>query len=757
LIGRALGHYRLVEKLGTGGMGEVYVADDTRLGRRVALKLLRPDRAESEELRERFRREARAAAALNHPNIVHLYSVEEADGQAFITMELVRGRSLRAVLNDGPVPLPRLLVVAHQILEGLASAHAAGVLHRDLKPANVMVTDEDRVKILDFGLAKFFAPALLDTEADTLVREASSPGMTIGTAGYMAPEQALGRKLDVRADLFALGAVLYEMATGRAAFEGETVAAVFGQLLYRQPVPPRRLNPSLPALLAAIIDKALEKDPERRYASTRELIEDLRRVEPSAADGAAPSDVAPQRRPASIVVLPFVDLSPDKDQDYFCQGVAEELITSLARVPGLRVISRTSAFAFQGKGLDVTEIGRRLNVGTALEGSLRKAGRRVRITAQLVDAEDGAQIWSKRFDREMSDVFAIQDEIAATIVGELARELTGAALGSPATANPGAHDAYLRGLYARNKWTEESMHRAIACFREAIGHDPRFARAHAGLAEGLIWLYSSLGVLPAPDAVPEARRAVETALSVDPGLGEAHRILGQIAVSHDWDRVEAERSLLRALELAPGAAQAHFWNAWRLALLEARYDLALVELAEAERLDPLDLQVATQIGYVYLFRHDVDRATTQFRKALALEPGFAFAHYGLGDAFAQQGRYDDAIAEFEKSIAAGGRSPNHVGVLGYVHARAGRVEQAKSLLAELAELSGRRYVSPMWPALVQLGLGDADALFASLDRALEERDGSLVLVTSAVEFDPVRGDPRFRGLLDGMGLSRRPV
>src|SRR5262245_4742812 len=501
-------------------MGDVYVAEDATLGRRIALKLLRPERADSPDMRERFRRKARAAAALNHPSIVHLYSVEEAEGLAFITMELVPGRSLRAVIGEGPLPVPRPLGLAGQMAEGLASAHAAGVLHRDLKPANVMVTADDRVKILDFGLAKFFAPpSPLDTEAETMVREASSPGQTLGTAGYMSPEQALGRKVDARTDLFALGVVLYEMATGRTPFEGETLAAVFGQLLHRTPVPPQRLNPSLPASLAALIERALEKEPERRHQSAKELLDDLRRIESSggAAAGPAPA-VRDSATAASIVVLPFVDLSPDKDQEYFCHGVAEELIASLARVPGLRVISRTSAFAFQGKGLEVTEIGRRLRVATALEGSVRKAGRRVRITAQLVNAEDGYQLWTKRFDRELSDVFAIQDEIAATIVDELASELGGASLERPAPRSPKAHDAYLRGLHALNKWTEESVRGAIAAFREAIAHDDRYAPAHAALAEGQVWLYSGLGVSSGGQTVPEARAAVDQALALDPNL-----------------------------------------------------------------------------------------------------------------------------------------------------------------------------------------------------------------------------------------------
>jgi tetratricopeptide (TPR) repeat protein len=377
----------------------------------------------------------------------------------------------------------------------------------------------------------------------------------------------------------------------------------------------------------------------------------------------------------------------------------------------------------------------------------------VRITAQLVNAEDGYQMWSQRFDRELSDVFAIQDEIAATIVNELSSEFSGAAPDKSVPGNLEAYEAYLKGIYARNLWTEETMGRAIASFQEAVARDPGFAPAYAALAEGYVWLYSGIGILPAKDTVPEARRAVEKALLLDPRLAEAHKVRGLIAMNHDWDRIEAEKGLTRAIELSPSSAAAHLWNAWRLALLEAQYGQALVELEEAERLDPLDLQIKTQIGYVYYFLHDLDRAIGQFEKTLALEPSFAFAHYGLGDAYTQKGLYDQAIAEFKKAIELKGRSINTVSVLGYAQGRAGNVEEAKSLLAELTARSAGGYVPAIWIALVHLGLGDLENLFLWLERAFEEGDGSLILITSAIEFDPVREDPRFKSLLAKMGLG----
>jgi serine/threonine protein kinase/tetratricopeptide (TPR) repeat protein len=760
LIGRRLGRYIILEELGHGGMGVVYGAEDTSLDRRVALKVLRPEVAESPDRRARFQREARAAAALNHPNIVHLYSVEESDRLLFITMELVRGQSLREVLSAGtPLPFARMLAFAAQMTEGVACAHAAGILHRDLKPGNVMITDDDRVKILDFGLAKLLAAG---PEAATMPGAESSAGMTFGTAGYMAPEQALGKRLDPRTDLFALGIVFFEMATGRAPFEGDTLAAVFDQLLNRRPPSAQTLNPAVPAFLAAVIEKCLQKDPEGRYRSANELLADLRRVDPADTRRATPATVVAQARtPSSIVVLPFADMSPQKDQEYFCHGVTEEIINTLTRVPGLRVISRTSAFALQRSNLDITEIGRRLRVGAALEGSVRKAGNRLRVTAQLVNAENGYQLWSKRFDRELSDVFAIQDEVAAAIVSELRRGIAVRPASAKARKPAGkrapwdvaAHDMYLKGMYALNKWTEDSMQRAIANFRDAIARDPGFAPAYAALAEGLVWLYSGLGILPASETVPEARWAAEKALELDINLADAHRVRALIAMNHDWDRKGAKGALTRALELGPGSAAAHLRNAWRLALLEREHDQALIELDEAERLDPLDLQLKTLIGYVHYFRRDLDRAVEQYETVLSLEPSFAFAHYALGDACTQRGEYDRAFGEFDKAIELGGRSVNHIGVLGYAYGRSGNRDRANELLQELTMRASRGYVSAMWIALVHLGLSDLESLFVWLDRAFEERDGSLILITAALEFEPVRDDPRFKALLARMGLG----
>jgi serine/threonine protein kinase/Tfp pilus assembly protein PilF len=757
VIGKKLGPYLVLERLGAGGMGEVYVAEDERLGRKVALKFLPPEMAADPERRKRFEREARALASLNHPNIVTIHSVEEQQGIVFLVMERVEGASLRKLLERGPLGIDALVAIGRQVAEGLGAAHDARVLHRDLKPDNVMVTEDGRVKLLDFGLAKLLLPPGADADADavTMSRE-TSPGMTLGTAGYMAPEQALGRNVDARADLFALGVLVYEMATGTNPFRGETLAASFDALLNRAPAPPRTMNPALPSDLVRILDKALEKNPARRYQSTRELLTDWVRVGTERVSASRALPAAPPRpRHSSIAVLPFRDLSPDKDQEYFCHGLAEELLNVLASDRSLRVLARTSSFSLDATGLDVREIGERLNVEAVLEGSVRKAGTRIRVTVQLSDAGDGYQLWSKRFDRELHDVFAIQDEIAETVVAELQSELGLSRKRSDArrASNMEAYDAYLHGLYAMNHWAEDWVERAIVCFEEAIEKDPDYALAYAALAECHVWFHSGIGTRRAGETIPKAREAGKKALELAPDLPEAHRVLGLIAMNHDWDRVAAERCFARALELNPSSADTRLWNAWRLALLERSYEEALAELRRAEALDPLDLRIKTQIGYVHYFLRDFERALAQFQSVLAVDPYFAFAHYGVGDVRGQQGGHREAIEAWEESARLGGRSVNHLGILAYGRGRAGQEAEARKLLEEVMERSREGQAASLWIAVAWLGLGDTDAVFEWLSRAVDERDGSLVLVTAAPEFEPLRSDERFTRLLERMGLG----
>jgi serine/threonine protein kinase/tetratricopeptide (TPR) repeat protein len=753
-----VGSYTIVRKLGQGGMGIVYAARDERLGRTVALKML-SRLAHDDAARQRFWREARAAASVNHPNVCQLYEIGEDQGALFITMELLEGETLGDRLRKGPLRMTEAVPIGLAVLAALSALHERGIVHRDLKPSNVFLTPHG-VKLLDFGLAR-----RRELGPDESAPDLTGTGMMLGTPRYMAPEQVTGDEVDPRSDLFGVGAILYEMLAGRPAFAGRNVVEIIHATLHEEPPP---LEGS-PALVAAdrVIRRALGKRPSERPASAEAMAEELRAAReaggadtpprlPAASSISGPRRSEPSKR-SSVAVLPFHDLSQEKDQQYLCQGLAEELISSLGTLVGVRVVARTSAFAVHAQGLDVREIGSRLQVDTVLEGSVRKAGRRLRVTTQLVDATDGYQIWSRRFDRELDDVFAVQDQIAETVASELRAEL-GASWQLRAarhTPNVEAHEAYLRGLHDMNRWTEDAVDRALGCFEEATRRDPAYALAHAALAECFVWFYSGIGTRPARLTIPRAREAARRAASLAPGLPEAHKVTALIAMNHDWDRVTAERSFARAIELNPAYADARVWNGWRLSVLEGRHQEALAELRVAETLDPLDLKIKTQVGYVYYFLRDLDRAAAQFKGLLDVDPRFAFAHYALADVHAQQGRYADAAAGLQESMRLGGSSVNHLAILAYVHGLAGRASEARALLAQIAARAERGEASPIWAAVAHIGLREHDAAFGWLERAFQERDGSLVLVAASPEFDPLRKDPRLRSLLERMGLGHR--
>ena len=478
MIGQTLGHYRIEAKLGEGGMGEVYRARDTVLGREVALKVLPPDQLQADRL-QRFLCEARAASQINHPNVVAIHEISESTGVHFIVMEYVAGKTLSETISPKGLETEQVVHYARQIVASLAKAHASGVVHRDLKPANIMVTTDGMIKVLDFGLAKLHEPNAVDEDALTAVETA--PGVILGTAAYMSPEQAMGRPVDARSDIFSFGLVLYEMLSGRRAFDGETPMSIIAALLHKEPRPLKEVVPKTPRDLERIVARCIHKEPDRRFQSAVDLrlaLEDLQ--------GTADADTTP-----SIAVLPFTNLSPDKENEYFSDGLAEEIINALSHVLGLRVAARSSAFSFRGKDVEMSEIARKLSVEHVLEGSVRKAGNRIRVTTQLVKASDGFQAWSGRYDREMTDVFAVQDEIAQAIVEKLKGKLSTAPLASSSerhTRNPDAYNAYLRGRHYLWRIDVASVNRARECFEKAIALDPNYALAYTGIATGLFML-----------------------------------------------------------------------------------------------------------------------------------------------------------------------------------------------------------------------------------------------------------------------------
>ena len=728
MIGKTLSHYRLLEKVGEGGMGVVYRAEDTKLRRTVALKFLQPELTRDPEARERFLREARAAAVLDHPHICTVHEIDEADGQVFIAMAFVEGQSLKQRIAGARLSADEVARIAGEVAEGLKAAHDRGIVHRDIKPANIMLGPTGEVRITDFGLAKL-------ERATDLTRGAT----LMGTAAYMSPEQARGEAVDPRSDVWSLGCVIYEMLAGRRPFDADRALVVLHAVLHDDPPPIDRVRADVPAHLARLVGTCLQKDPARRYGRMDELLADLRARRPGAGAGTPPS----------IAVLPFVDMSPGKDQEYFCDGIAEELINGLAHIKDLRVVARTSAFAFKGRTLDVRDIGRRLSVGTVLEGSLRKAGNRLRITVQLINVEDGYHLWSEKFDRSLDDIFQIQDEVAAAVVETLRLTLLArerAAIGKRHAADPEAYTSYLKGRYYFARPSVENLQRAIGAYQEAIDRAPDFALAWVGMAE----VYGSLAILalaPPSDTWPQVRPLLEKALAIDPELADAHGLAGLQAMYFDLDWPAAERSFKKALAFNPGHALTRTSYAWFCAFM-GRFDEAVREIRSAVDLDPLLPLYRTFVAGILVEAGRFDEAIEEFRHALELDPGSGLAYFHGGCAYFGAGRLDDARAAFERSLELTVYSGWAEGMLGQVLAEQGRRESAERLLQAMLEKRTRGYVSAVCVAILSWRLGRADQAFEYFDKALNERDGLLPLLNVSPLLASLRQEPRFLALLE---------
>lgn len=805
MLGSTISHYRVLREIGRGGMGVVFEAEDLTLRRRVALKFLPRESAQRAVALERFRMEAWTASALNHENICTIFEIGEYEGQPYLAMELLEGRPLSALLPGGALPLDQLLDLGTQIADALDTAHRKGIVHRDVKPANIFVTARGRAKLLDFGLAKLVSAEAMPAGAGGAaaphtesLTQLTDPGVAVGTVAYMAPEQARGEELDTRSDIFSFGAVLYEMATGRAPFEGSTSANLFDALLNRTPASVLRLNPELPAGLDHVICKALEKDRELRYQSASEIRADLKRLKRDSGQDRLPAPMADatatskpasswrgwrsaklgtalaiallaalaiawaiSRRPAplnpypavrSVAVLPLKNLSGDPAQDYLADAMTDAIIGRLSGIQQLGVIARTSVMRFKNTQLSVPEIARTLGVDAVVEGSVLREGRRIRVQAQLIRAANGENFWSEFYDRDAGDVLALQSDIAQAIARKVEVTVTGTERSRMAASRyvaPEVYNLYLRAEGGQ-KNTQAEMQQSIAEYQEVVAKDPSFAPAYVGLARA----YRSLTLLlvggSSAEARPKVVAAAKKALELDPQLTEAYLLLGDV-YQQQWQWKEAEAVDKRALDLSPSDASAHIQYA-RWLICQGRVDEALAQAERARQLDPLGGSSAEAAWILFLARR-YDQALQDLQAALAVRPDDVIARWTMGFVLIAKGQPQQAIPELQETDTIMHRSAGSLELLAVAYARSGRRNDALQILQEMKKRREMAY----FPAGVfinpYLALGDYDQAFAWMDRASQEHSNILQWVKVHPFFDPVRRDPRFADLLKRVGLS----
>ena len=751
VVGQRLSHYRVIEKIGAGGMGEVYRAHDEHLDRDAAIKILPPKTFTDQSARKRFHTEALTLSKLNHPGIATVYDFDSQEGVDFLVMEYVPGTTLSEKLAAGPLPEREVARLGTQLADGLAAAHEQAVIHRDLKPGNLRLTPDGRLKILDFGLARLVQPVSGAAETETLTQTRT----IAGTVPYMAPEQLRGEKVDARSDIWAAGIVLYEMATGRLPFEGKTSPAVADQILHAQAASPQRLQPRLSSRLADIILKCLEKDAENRYQSAKELQVDLRRlILPTSAVSVAAGAVRKRprsKRIRSVAVLPLINFSRDPEQEFFADGMTEVLICDLAKLRGVKITSRTSVMRYKGSETPLPRIAEELNVDAVVEGSVLRVGPRVRITAQLIQAATDTHVWAESYDRDFADVLLVQSEIARAIAREIQVAITSEEakrLSRARRVNPEAYEAYLKGRFHWCKLSREHLDTALRYFQASLEKDPSDPLAYVGIAA--VWCSrGDCGLVPPLEAFPKAKAAALKAIELDDSLGEAHMSMGMVQAA-EWNWDEAVKEYKCASELTPNSAEAHFFLA-DLLISRGHPEEWKAHVECALELDPLNFFFQCFYGWHLLYLCRYDEAIAELRKALSSEPNLPAAHLRLWGAFYRKGLHEEAMAAAKTFFETLG-DKGVVQALQCGYSAAGYSGAMRLAAETLTERSHSTYVQPTQIARLYAHAGDKDHALEWLEKAYEERLIAMVHLGVDTDWNVLRGDPRFQDLMRRVNL-----